>query len=137
LAVDRWEVHQYVLVTDGLRAETGCTGLLLRTTTRTLLAAATTTALTLAVATPASAGTTVRYCANGPVHGYVEASGGGTFEPGGDCGTLSVRVRYSHVGGSSWTNWDYDPTGAAVYVKNGNVGHHRATIGSLDFTSSR
>jgi hypothetical protein len=105
------------------------------------------TAAALAAATPASAETVGPFpcnTADGSVAGSTEHEGQITYIPGmamATCGTLGIRVNYSHVGGTSWTSWKYQDTddGDKLYVKR-DVGspiksQHSATRGDLLFTS--
>lgn len=63
------------------------------------------------------------------------------YPGGGSCGTLGIRVYYTHVGGASWTAWKYSSWGGG-YVSY-NVGNsavkseHSASVGSLRWTSFR
>lgn len=103
-----------------------------------------TMAATLAVATPASAETVGPFPCNSNSAGVVgstEHNGQITYVAGlasTHCGTLGIRVYYSHVGGASWTPWKYSQYGGG-YVSR-NVGtpiksQHTASQGNLNFTS--
>jgi len=109
-----------------------------RATTRTLLIAAVITTLTLAAATPASAQPVARFCGgNGKVIGDVTSTGAVTYEDSGDCGTVSVRARYTHIGGASWTSWRSGLYGVNVIVNNAYQGQHRTTRPVVDFYTTR
>lgn len=95
--------------------------------------AATSIALGLAAASaaPASAGVVGAHCSNG---GYVFGVSNTTqvrTNEDVNCGTVAVRARYAHVGGTSWTTWSYH---ASLAEKNGlqNVdrAEHRGTYRS-------
>lgn len=116
-----------------------------RGTMTAFLGAAALTAV-LAVATPAYAATVTQACPTGDagVSGSTEGNGQITYLSGagfGSCGTLGLRVNYTHVGGSSWTAWTYSPSNGAYTSQNvGNSAHHSqhtATTGSLNFMSYR
>ena len=112
--------------------------MLRRVTTRTLLTAAVITTLTLVSATPASAAPVPRWCgSNGRVIGDVTSTGVVTYEDTGDCGTVSVRAKYSHIGGASWTSWKSGPYAASIIIKNAYQGHHRTSAPPIEFFSSR
>ena len=109
-----------------------------RATTRTLLTAAVITTLTLAVATPASAAAVERSCGNvGRVIGDVTSQGAVTYENYGDCGTVSVRAWYAHIGGASWTSWRYGAYGVNVIVNNAYQGNHRTSTPYINFYTTR
>lgn len=100
----------------------------------------------LAVATPAYAATVTQTCPNGAtgVSGSTEGNGQITYLSGvmvGGCGTLGIRVNYTHVGGSSWTAWKYSAfEGDYVSQNVGSSAHHSqhtASVGSLNFLSYR
>jgi hypothetical protein len=112
--------------------------MLYRATTRTLLTAAVITTLTLAAATPAAAFPVPRACGgNGGVIGDVTRDGAVTYEDYGDCGTVSVRAKYSHIGGASWTSWKSGQYGVSILMKNAYQGHHRTSRPVIDFYSTR
>jgi hypothetical protein len=108
-----------------------------RATTRTLLGAAVITTLTLTMATPAMAATERNCGSVGRVIGDVTSQGAVTYETWGDCGTLSVRARYVHVGGVSWTSWRSGSAGVNVVVNNANLGQHRTTTPAILFSTTR
>lgn len=101
---------------------------------------------TLTVATPAHAATVTHTCPNGAtgVSGSTEGDGQITYLSGvgtGGCGTLGIRVNYTHVGGSSWTAWKYSAFNGAYVSQNvGNsasMSQHWASVGPLNFYSYR
>jgi hypothetical protein len=110
-----------------------------RTRTRTLLTAAVITAFTLATAMPAAAAPVTRSCGgNGQVTGDVTSAGAVTYEQDrGDCGTVSVRAKYSHIGGASWTSWKSGQFAAQIQVKNAFQGHHRTSRPAIEFYTTR
>lgn len=109
-----------------------------RAKSRTLLTAAAVITLTLAAATPASAAPVPRWCGgNGKVIGDVTTAGAVTYEDTGDCGTVSVRAKYSHIGGASWTSWKSGKYAAQIAMKNAYQGHHRTSTPFIEFYSSR
>lgn len=99
----------------------------------------------LGVAPPAYAGTVGPLACGygGYVSGATQADGQKTYLSGGSghCGTLGLRVQYSHVGGVSWTAWKYSAYGAG-HVSN-NVGNsalkseHTTSVSSLRWESFR
>ncbi|WP_228760144.1 hypothetical protein [Pseudactinotalea sp. HY158] len=99
----------------------------------------------LVVAAPASADTVGPvYCSgDSGVLGATEATGQITYLAGigfSHCGTLGVRANYTHVGGTSWTNWTHSTWGdgsAVLYIKNGVKSQHSTSVGNLLFTSYR
>jgi hypothetical protein len=84
---------------------------------------------TLAVVgvTPAYAVTPV-YCGGGVLYATQTTSYGRTQDaPVGDCGSVGVRVKYSHPGGSSWTTWTYNGTLITREAPNTNDAQHYST----------
>lgn len=96
----------------------------MRRITRNALAALAAAAMTLGLAAPASAGVTeVRSCNEINVAGATNATAQITYLTGvgvGSCGTLGLRVQYSHVGGYSWTAWKYSAF-QGDYVRHSNT----------------
>jgi hypothetical protein len=101
----------------------------------------------LGVATPAAAATVGPYwcgSADAAVNGSTEGDGQITFIPGapyGHCGTLGIRVYYTHVGGGTWTGWSHSSNGGGHVRQNvGNsayMSQHTTTLGSNNFYSPR
>lgn len=99
----------------------------------------------LACAAPAVAGTIgpISCGYGGYVSGSTEGNGQITYisQGTGHCGTLGIRVNYTHVGGASWTSWKYSSWGGG-YVSQ-NVGNsalksqHTTSVGSLNWESFR
>jgi hypothetical protein len=108
---------------------------------RTAALGAASIALTVAMATPASAGSRQGYCGGGSVIGYVEAAGAGTYDVHGTCGTLGVRGYYTHVGGASWTAWKYSACwgcgSATIYTKNLVQAQHSGSVNRMTFYTYR
>ena len=102
--------------------------------------------LALGVAAPANAATVTTSCADGSqgLAGSTEGDAQITFLAGvgwTHCGTLGIRVNYSHVGGSSWTGWKYSPYAGGHVTE--NVGNsalrsdHYASVGPVNWSSYR
>lgn len=101
----------------------------------------------LLITPPASAATVGPLsCGSGSyVSGSTEGNGQITYltewAAGGGCGTLGIRVNYTHVGGASWTAWKYSSWGGGNVSQNvGNSAlksEHSTSVGSLRFTSFR
>ncbi len=99
-------------------------------------------AASLVAATPASADTVGPFqCggeagASGSTEGDAQITYVGTLW--GDCGTLGIRVQYTHVGGSSWTGWKYESywDNVTMNVRTANKSQHTTTYGNLNFYST-
>lgn len=104
--------------------------------TRTAAVTAVALAVTTFAASPAAAGDPVRrQCSGygGEAAGVTTRNEGVTYVVWGGCGTrMGVRVRYNHVGGTSWTSWKYaDPRQTtrvlrSVYPNNATAAEHFA-----------
>lgn len=78
--------------------------------------------------TPAHAAPPPVYCGGGVLYATQTTSYGRTQDaPVGNCGTVGVRVKYSHPGGSSWTTWTYHATLITREAPNTNDAQHYST----------
>lgn len=95
----------------------------------------------MAVAAPASAGTNIQYCGSGvAVEGGTQSGLVCTMTAGisaGDCGGLGVRGNYVHVGGDSWTPWEYRRDRVSISVNNAVRAMHSTEVQNLLFSSFR
>jgi len=105
---------------------------LMPTATRATAAGATViAALALAVVPAHAAGQSVA-CANGSLLG-TNTQAQAVSSESGNCGTMEVRARYTHIGGASWTGWVYHPSYAVSSPGNVVRSHHQGQGGAVGF----
>lgn len=83
------------------------------------------------IAVPASTatalGTATKVCTGGAIiTGLSTSSLASTATESGNCGLVSARAYYTHVGGATWSPWASAQTYAYQQIKNTTRGQHKA-----------